>query len=490
MWGPLAAAFLSFHASALPCFSTLKPSKSPSYPNRPRPPPPSRSLVLSAHASLAPGCASRLTASDIGRAFWSNPLRLSSRRCTSRLLRHDDETAVQSGLRGNIPLRYGAAPGFGPCLWSLSLDLCQRSSGLSEEQIIDIFSSGRTSRQLPSSVRSRDWPAKGIWLRRITPIQVRPGDLLSVALPAPSGWTDTDALSPRHRLGLLGRAKPDDYEIMGRKIRVDFSNEQPTQGDDGNGNGNANANASANANANIYYDQGGQNGHSAPPQQNRGPSRGCPQAKMCLLASSAADEISRILRTLPPTQLLDILGQMKTLAYHGPRARATELLTQAPQLSYAVFQATAADGSGVDRDDQLRCWRLLLAVRLPSRRQRRQCSTHTSELSEPAPHRRACRPPMAAPPPMANAARSRAGRREPRRSHQAGPRGYTQATIDQLPEAEESADHGASRPVWRWDGDDCRFLLCSVGLTASICPRGLYGLGETSKLGAFMEAWA
>ena len=53
---------------------------------------------------------------------------------------------------------------------------------------------------------------------------------------------------------------------------------------------------------------------------------------------TCADAISRTLNTLPPSQLLDILTQMKTLASSDPQ-RATELLQQAPQLSYAVFQA-------------------------------------------------------------------------------------------------------------------------------------------------------
>jgi cleavage stimulation factor subunit 2 len=53
---------------------------------------------------------------------------------------------------------------------------------------------------------------------------------------------------------------------------------------------------------------------------------------------TCTDAISRTLNTLPPSQLLDILGQMKALAASEPQ-RATELLQQAPQLSYAVFQA-------------------------------------------------------------------------------------------------------------------------------------------------------
>jgi cleavage stimulation factor subunit 2 len=53
---------------------------------------------------------------------------------------------------------------------------------------------------------------------------------------------------------------------------------------------------------------------------------------------TCTDAISRTLHTLPPTQLLDILTQIKVLATNDP-ARATELFQQAPQLAYAVFQA-------------------------------------------------------------------------------------------------------------------------------------------------------
>lgn len=53
---------------------------------------------------------------------------------------------------------------------------------------------------------------------------------------------------------------------------------------------------------------------------------------------TCTDAISRTLNTLPPAQLLDILTQMKVLATNEP-SRATELLQQAPQLAYAVFQA-------------------------------------------------------------------------------------------------------------------------------------------------------
>jgi cleavage stimulation factor subunit 2 len=52
----------------------------------------------------------------------------------------------------------------------------------------------------------------------------------------------------------------------------------------------------------------------------------------------ATDAISQTLSTLPPPQLLDVLTQMKGLAISDP-ARATSLLKTAPQLSYAIFQA-------------------------------------------------------------------------------------------------------------------------------------------------------
>lgn len=52
----------------------------------------------------------------------------------------------------------------------------------------------------------------------------------------------------------------------------------------------------------------------------------------------ATDAISQTLSALPPQTLLDVLTQMKSLAISEP-ARATELLRQQPQLSYAIFQA-------------------------------------------------------------------------------------------------------------------------------------------------------
>jgi cleavage stimulation factor subunit 2 len=122
-----------------------------------------------------------------------------------------------------------------------------------------------------------------------------------------------------------------DYEIMGRKLRVDFSNEQGSGGDDDGKDGTR---------------SGQQNGHrhtGSTTQAGAGLTRTdalppLPPGKDLPPGVTATDAISRTLNTLPPSQLLDILTQMKQLASNDP-ARATQLLAEAPQLSYAVFQA-------------------------------------------------------------------------------------------------------------------------------------------------------
>lgn len=122
-----------------------------------------------------------------------------------------------------------------------------------------------------------------------------------------------------------------DHEIMGRKLRVDFSNEGPTGGNDDPSN---DRNQSSNANS-----------YNAPPangtdnsMNSGGPLPPLPAGITLPQGVSVTDHISRTLNTLPPTQLLDILTSFKQLCATDP-ARATELLTQAPQLSYAIFQA-------------------------------------------------------------------------------------------------------------------------------------------------------
>jgi len=120
-----------------------------------------------------------------------------------------------------------------------------------------------------------------------------------------------------------------DYEIMNRKLRVDFSNDNPEDNDS--------------SNPNPSFPQP----NSFPPS-NVPPSNGYPGASSTLpplplgidlpADLTCPDAISRTLQTLPTPQLLEVLTQMKTLATNNP-TKATELLNQAPQLSYAIFQA-------------------------------------------------------------------------------------------------------------------------------------------------------
>ncbi|KAK1829832.1 hypothetical protein QBC39DRAFT_392288 [Podospora conica] len=130
-----------------------------------------------------------------------------------------------------------------------------------------------------------------------------------------------------------------DHEIMGRKLRVDFSNEPASDEQDGRGDRDG---PPGNANPNIpsYAQQPPPNGASHQPAM--APSGSglppLPQGKELPAGVSSTDAISRTLNTLPPAQLLDVLQQMRTLATTDP-ARCAELLNLAPQLSYAVFQA-------------------------------------------------------------------------------------------------------------------------------------------------------
>lgn len=123
-----------------------------------------------------------------------------------------------------------------------------------------------------------------------------------------------------------------DHDIMGRKLRVDFSNDGGTSDD------------SAPAG---YVPQ------PQPPMPMNMPSNGLPPPPPGQQSSTlpplppgvdlapgltCPDAISRTLSTLPAPQLLDILSQMKGLVMSDPN-KATDLLKQAPQLSYAIFQA-------------------------------------------------------------------------------------------------------------------------------------------------------
>lgn len=116
-----------------------------------------------------------------------------------------------------------------------------------------------------------------------------------------------------------------DYEIMGRKIRVDWphNNEKDSVPSD--------------------YPQEVQPMMQDPSQQLQqlpgvAPLPPLPPGVEVPPHLDCPNAISHTLASLPPNQLLDVLTQMKSLAVADP-ARATELLRQAPQLAYAIFQA-------------------------------------------------------------------------------------------------------------------------------------------------------
>ncbi|KAK7969006.1 hinge domain of cleavage stimulation factor subunit 2-domain-containing protein [Apiospora saccharicola] len=123
-----------------------------------------------------------------------------------------------------------------------------------------------------------------------------------------------------------------DYEVMNRKLRVDYSTEgRVDQDEDKSGPSNT-------ANTGAYGQHSNGTANAAPQSAPAGSLPPLPPGKELPPGVSFHDAISRTLHTLPPAQLLDILTQMKSLASTDP-ARATELLNQAPQLSYAIFQA-------------------------------------------------------------------------------------------------------------------------------------------------------
>ncbi|KAK1147023.1 hypothetical protein N8T08_002351 [Aspergillus melleus] len=115
-----------------------------------------------------------------------------------------------------------------------------------------------------------------------------------------------------------------DYEIMGRKIRVDWphNNEKDSIPPD-------------------YSQTGqmpGQPDRQLGGQQQAAPLPPLPPGVELPPHLDCPNAISQTLSSLPPNQLLEVLSQMKQLATVEP-ARAAELLRTAPQLAYAIFQA-------------------------------------------------------------------------------------------------------------------------------------------------------
>ncbi|KAL8999790.1 MAG: hypothetical protein Q9169_001463 [Polycauliona sp. 2 TL-2023] len=131
-------------------------------------------------------------------------------------------------------------------------------------------------------------------------------------------YTDKDAAASAIR-------NLDGYEVMGRELRVAYSHQGPKED---------NEPSRHNNNQLPAQQQQPSNGYGPPPAglPPLPPGVDLPPGLSC------PDAISKTIRLLPTEQLLDILAQMKGLAMTDP-AKATELLHQAPQLSFAIFQA-------------------------------------------------------------------------------------------------------------------------------------------------------
>ncbi|KAF2720084.1 hypothetical protein K431DRAFT_286085 [Polychaeton citri CBS 116435] len=124
-----------------------------------------------------------------------------------------------------------------------------------------------------------------------------------------------------------------EHEVMGRTLRVDYSN------DNGGGKGSQQSQPPAQQQptpAQFGMDMTGASQLNGQADASALP--GLPPGVELPPGTTAPDAISRTLSTVPPAQLLDFISQMKGLVHSNP-AQAMALLGQAPQLSYAIFQA-------------------------------------------------------------------------------------------------------------------------------------------------------
>ncbi|KAL8953493.1 MAG: hypothetical protein Q9222_000640 [Ikaeria aurantiellina] len=130
-------------------------------------------------------------------------------------------------------------------------------------------------------------------------------------------YTDKDAAASAIR-------NLDGHPVHGRELRVAYSHQGPK--DDGD----------TTRNNQQSSQRQPPNGYSHPPATGGIPP--LPVGVDLPPGLTCPDAISKTINLLPTEQLLDILSQMKNLAMSDP-TRATELLRQAPQLSFAIFQA-------------------------------------------------------------------------------------------------------------------------------------------------------
>jgi cleavage stimulation factor subunit 2 len=148
-------------------------------------------------------------------------------------------------------------------------------------------------------------------------------------------YTDVDAAASAVR-NLNG------FQLQGRELKVDYSNDnsanknQNQNQSDQQGSGRAPPPAHFNVDVSARPPQ--QQQMNGMPQQGGGLLPPLPPGMDLPPNLQAPDAISKTLSAMPAEQLLDVLSQFKNLAAAEPQ-KATALLSQAPQLSYAIFQA-------------------------------------------------------------------------------------------------------------------------------------------------------
>ncbi|GAM85603.1 hypothetical protein ANO11243_036100 [Dothideomycetidae sp. 11243] len=162
--------------------------------------------------------------------------------------------------------------------------------GVSEEQIIDIFSRVGTVNNFRLVHDKETGRPKGFGFLEYTD-------------------TDTAAAAVRNL---------NDHDIMGRKLRVDWSND---------------SSSNPQQETTTQISTNGPDNHDAasalPP---------LPAGTDSPPGLTAPDAISQTLSAMPAPQLLDLISQMKGMVSENP-AQVTQLFNAAPQLAYAIFQA-------------------------------------------------------------------------------------------------------------------------------------------------------
>ncbi|KAI5363988.1 Putative RNA recognition motif domain, nucleotide-binding alpha-beta plait domain superfamily [Septoria linicola] len=139
-------------------------------------------------------------------------------------------------------------------------------------------------------------------------------------------YTDTDAAASAVR-------NLNEFDLNGRTLRVDYSNDNRSTNNSNTQNQNQNQDSNR-APPPAHFNMNGQ----PPPRPDPSALPQLPPGTELPPGVTAFDAISRTINNVPTPQLIDFISQLKGLCNANP-GQATALLTQAPQLAYAAFQA-------------------------------------------------------------------------------------------------------------------------------------------------------